>query len=858
MEIDQMEAFLAADPVYFDHPHHAGPDEEAVRVRLPDGWSRRERGMWTEFHPPGAGPSQTEGWKIHVSTVAATFHEVARIASKICIEEGVSFKTLANTRIAMAMNSKYAPRTASGKGITVYPSSVEEAFHLANRLDNALAEYRDAPRILTDLPLRQGPVHLRYGAFEPRLCVDVMGRERPAIMHPNGTLTPDERAILKARPDWVGLPEFLHDDMPTVGSDSPLASYEDLRALHFSNGGGVYRARHTATGAEVILKEGRPFSGHDGERDATQRVHQETKALEALEGIPGVPRLHEEFEAGGHLFSVREYVPGIGLTLWSSSRHPRITGDDTPARRENFRNAVAEVMREVRAVIRRVHDRGYVYRDLHPHNVIVSDDGSVSLIDFELAVRDTQAPPAAIGHPPFMAPPGVTGADLDLFSVDALHTWLLVPYVGVDRWGVPSADEVLKRARSWYSLTPEEEATVSRWHSQASRRVALPGLAAQQPRPRLNNDDRPDMNAVRRLGQSLGAAEDAAADHRRADRLIVGHPSSSSVSSLNLATGAAGIIHSRLATNASCPPEWVEWLARAALRQRPSPAGLWTGLDGVALVLARVGRIESALALLARTAELRVDHRSLDLADGLAGISLVLQEVGQRGADDKLVDEGRRLAQIVIQQGLNDGRSTSTPGLLLGYTGMALMAIQWGEDPEDEFVQAARAFLDMDIAACVDLGPRGLFPRIGRIFYPYLGNGSAGLALVAHDLGTRWSQHALPRDITEGLARAITPTMVLEPGLLRGRAGLLATSQALGMREATVTHLQELPVHLVDLPAGKGIPSIGGLRLAHDLETGTAGMRLALACLDQPTMEIVPFLRLRTHSSITTPGSDGP
>ncbi|MGW9738399.1 class III lanthionine synthetase [Micrococcus sp. 140720015-1] len=850
MNLDQVEAFMAADPVYFDHPHHAGPDHEVVQFRLPDGWSRRERGMWTEFHPPGPGPALSQGWKIHIAATADRFHDVVRTTATVCLAEGVPFKTLANTRVAMAMNSKYAPRTASGKAITVYPESEAEASHLAARLDTVLDGDRDCPRILTDVPYRAGPVHLRYGAFRPRLCVDTHGDERPAIVHPDGTLTPDERTLLKPKPEWVELPDFLHDEPPTVGPGSPLAAYQDIRALHFSNGGGVYRARHAASGVEVILKEARPFCGHDGEADATQRVHQESVALGALDGVPGVPRFIEEFEAGGHLFSVREYVPGIGLTLWSSSRHPRITGADTPAQRDEFRQAAAGVMRDVRAVLRDVHRRGYVYRDLHPHNVIIGDDGAVSLIDFEMAVADPDAPHARIGHPPFMAPPGTTGVALDEFSADALHTWLLVPYVGVDRWGAPAADAVLERARTWYDLSTDDDEAVSRWHALACRRPALAGLAPQGPRPSLVRGGRTDASAVAALRVSLTSAEDAAATPRRADRLFPGHPSPSSVSALSLASGAAGVLHARLCSRQAPAPEWVDWLERSALRQDPAPAGLWNGMDGVALVLARAGRIDTARTLLGRTADLRPDHRSLDFANGLAGISLVLREVGLHSSDEALVAEGRRMAELVAAVGADPAHPVQTPGLLHGRAGMALMALHWSQAPHDGFAHAARDLLSLDVDGCVDLGPRGLFPREGRIFYPYLGNGSAGLAVVAHLLAGHAPNLALPTRTTDGLARAITPAMVLEPGLIRGRAGLLAAAHTLGLDEGTMTHLGELPVHLVDVPSGRGIPSIGGLRLAHDLATGTAGLGLALAALADAPVEVVPFLMLARRGGI--------
>lgn len=848
MEIDQLESFMAADPVYFGHPHDAGPDDEVIQFRLPDGWSRLERGAWTEFHPPGKVLDRFQGWKIHVATQAKYLHEVSTIVAQICFADGIPFKVLANTTIALAMNAKYAPRASSGKSVTIYPKSDDAATGLADRLHDALERFREAPRILTDSLYRSGPVHVRYGAFRPRLCIDAEGRERSAIEGPDGALIPDERALLRPAPDWVTTPHSFRENPPIISAHSPLNAYSDIRALHYSNGGGVYRARHIATGSDVILKEGRPFCGHDGTADAVERIQQEATALRVLTGAPGVPRFLDEFEVDGHHFCVREFVPGTGLTLWSSSRHPRITGDDSASKRGQFLEQVSEVMQRVRAVVQGLHDRGIVYRDLHPHNVIVGDNGDVSLIDFELAVDDPAAQAAPIGHAPFVAPVGTKGFDLDWFSADALHTWLLVPYVGADRWGTRAADHIRDAAHSWYTLGEEDGSAIDRWHAQVRLRPVLPGLVPDCTAPLLVTSKNPAEETIQTVARHLTMAEDKAASPSGTRRLLASHPSESGIPSLSIASGAAGVLFARISADRPFSPGWVDWLEQAALQQCPSPAGLWNGLDGVALVLARAGRLESACDLLQRTADLRPHHRSLDYANGLAGISLILREVGTLASNDSLVTEGRRLAEIVALRGL-ENITVAAPGLLHGFTGMALMANEWSTAGDDEFSNAARNLLMRDVDKCVDLGTRGLYPRVGRIFYPYLGNGSAGLAAVAHQMKPAVSGNAIPSAVTDGLDRALSPAMVLEPGLTRGRAGLLAVSHGLGLSESVATHLRELPVHLVDLDSGFGVPSVGGLRLAHDLATGSSGVSLALSCVTDGAGEILPFLHLPTYDA---------
>ncbi|MFD0427818.1 hypothetical protein ACFQ60_05085 [Streptomyces zhihengii] len=104
-------------------------------------------------------------------------------------------------------------------------------------------------------------MHLRYGSFTRRHCYDEHGT-RPALEDGTGTLVPDERGPVFRVPDWVTPPAFLRPHLDARAAvtvrDMP---YEIVKALHFSNGGGVYEAKHRETGRRVVLKEARPGPG---------------------------------------------------------------------------------------------------------------------------------------------------------------------------------------------------------------------------------------------------------------------------------------------------------------------------------------------------------------------------------------------------------------------------------------------------------------------------------------------------------------------------------------------------------------------------------------------------------------------
>lgn len=71
----------------------------------------------------------------------------------------------------------------------------------------------------------------------------------PALVRPDGTLVPDRRDPRFSVPDWVFLPAFLQPHLAARASSTVADSpYRIERALHFSNGGGVYAATDRRTG----------------------------------------------------------------------------------------------------------------------------------------------------------------------------------------------------------------------------------------------------------------------------------------------------------------------------------------------------------------------------------------------------------------------------------------------------------------------------------------------------------------------------------------------------------------------------------------------------------------------------------
>lgn len=319
------EVYALADRHFYETPDRlsaegadSAPLFGTARREIPEGWDAARIGDWLTLTPLDAAgnplPGPAQGWKIHASANRANADRIAAIVWDYCVPRRIPFKFVPGPQLLHLRNTKYAGRDTSGKFVTVYPDG-EERLHEVLRELGALLEGFEGPYILTDLRWYDGPLYVRYGAFARSFVVDERGSLVPAVRDGAGRLAPDRRAPSFQVPEWVTLPAFLQPHLTarnttTVGE----LPYRIEKALHFSNGGGVYAGTDTRDGRKVVLKEGRPHAGlaSDG-ADAIARLERERRALERVAGTGVVPEVRDWFLLGEHRFLVMDFVEGRPL-----------------------------------------------------------------------------------------------------------------------------------------------------------------------------------------------------------------------------------------------------------------------------------------------------------------------------------------------------------------------------------------------------------------------------------------------------------------------------------------------------------------------------------------------------------------
>ncbi|MGI5347521.1 class III lanthionine synthetase LanKC [Streptomyces sp. CA-250714] len=863
------EIFCLADPYFYDTPDrlsdsasstaqgdvHTGtpaagdvepdPGELPVARRpVPAGWRQTRSGDWLELRPV-AGEFPLQGWKIHASATLENADEIGTAVWDHCVPRGIPFKFVPHRTLLYLRNAKYAGRGTSGKFATIYPADEAQLESILREL-GAILDGRPGPYILTDLRWRNGPLYVRYGGFAPRFCVDEQGRLVPAVEDTQGRLIPDRKDPAFRVPDGVELPVFLRPQLAARSAASVTdLPYRIERALHFSNGGGVYGGTDTRDGSRVVLKEARPHAGlaADG-ADAVARLEREKAALDRLAGLPVVPAVRDWFELDGHRFLVMEELPGQTLNAFFAKRHPLLTADPDPAAVARHTEWALRMHRLVAEAVAAVHGRGIVFNDLHMFNIMVApDEQSVALLDFEAAALAEDDPRQIVAHPGFIAPADRTRYDIDRYALACLRLALFVPMttlLAVDRGKAAHLAEI---AAEQFPGIPEEflaeaVATIEGTDTSApATRATIPGTAT----PRTAATHRTtatvapgDWPAAR---AAMTRAILASATPERDDRLFPGDIAQfGDGGGLGLAHGAAGVLHVLAETGADRYPEGEEWLLRHTdPPPRGTPLGLYDGLPGVACVLARLGHAKRALELTERVLDEKWQRLGSSLYGGLAGLGLALGQLADDTSEQRLHATAIEAAQLLAQR--LDEPDDPTPGvnragLLHGATGAALLFLRLYEQHGDSaMLDLAEHALARDLAHCVQDSAGTWQVDEGNRVMPYLGAGSVGIAMALDDFLAHRPDHTEFTRAREGILPAARMRYYAQPGIFQGRAGMLlhlSRTTTPGVTDADrETQLAGLGWYGMAYAGGLAFPGDQMMRLSMDLATGTAGCLLA-------------------------------
>ncbi|GLY22909.1 class III lanthionine synthetase LanKC [Micromonospora sp. NBRC 101691] len=855
---ERYDSFCVADRLFYDSLGNATDGRTFVTGRpAPAGWTSDATSDWMNYAPEG-GSLPPQGWKIHVSAGVDNAERVLDAVWSYCVPRGLAFKFLRSPRIVLLRNSKYAPRAASGKFVTIYPRDEAELELACKELDELLVG-ETGPYILSDLRYGTGPVYVRYGGFTARYCLTPDGQTVPAIADDTGTLVPDRRDPVFHVPSWVTLPDFLAPHLAARSATSTNeVPYRIEKVIHFSNGGGLYVGRDTRDDAQVVLKEARPLAGLDSDgTDAVARLEREAAMLRRLADLPQLPRLHDEFTLGEHRFLALEFVEGRPLNKVLANRHPLVVADATEDALAAYTRWARDVYTQVETAVQAIHDRGVVYGDLHMSNIMVRPDDRIVLIDFEVAAAEDDSHRPGLRNQGFAAPRHVRGRAADRYALACLRLALFLPLTQLVRLSPAKAahladviTENFPVPRSFLDPAVDEITAAFRAETGGSDTTGDSGAGSVptgKPLPDLADGDWPTVR------DRLARAILASATPDRDDRLFPGDIEQFRSGGLNLAYGAAGVLHTLAQTGAGRRPEHEEWLVRRAKNPvSGTRLGFYDGLHGVAYALERLDRRQDALDVIEiclREPWDRLDH---SLLSGLSGVALNLADLAGRTGESGLRDAAWQATERVVDRLADDpgpdisGGVHPYAGLLRGRSGPALMLVRLYELTGDAtLLEHAATALRQDLRRCVVRPNGALEVNEGWRTMPYLGQGGVGVGLALDQYLTHRDDDGFARASAAAYQAARSP-MYAQSGLFAGRAGIVAylaaTARTPEQRPELDAQLRRLAWHAMPYADGVAFPGEKLLRLSMDLGTGTAGVLFALGTARHDEPLTLPFL----------------
>jgi serine/threonine protein kinase len=772
-----------------------GTDESAFQDLLRD--ALRESGQGERWQVTGSNPlwcslqpcdaaCPKQGWKLHVSATPVSAGAVLERALPILLAGTSGFK-FARTPVHVAeLNGRHTPRGHSGKFLTVYPSSDEEAVRLAAQLHEA-TDGLPGPRVLSDRPYLPGSiVHYRYGAFVEERRISNDGMYSWVIFDPDGNPVEDMRVGQYLPPSWARCP-FPEPAMsrPAGQAGESQASEEQAsdergvlvgdrflvrEAVQHANKGGVYWAVDSRTGGDAVLKEARPHVAVDqAGHDVRDLLRAEARALQALDQDAVAPRLLATFEQSGHFFLAEERVPGMSLRLWVLDR----------LRAGGWRRSIPDALgmaERLAALLDVAHLAGLVLRDFTPNNIMVRPDEELRLIDLELAVHPESDSWTAggVGTPGFAALEQIQGAPptvaADLYSLGADICFLLTGAVPDLLEDVPASRPRRERLAEWLEVRrnpdlPEllvelilglmEPDPADRWTTadahEALRRASAPDLVARptsEPEPpRL--DDRVWQETVDGLIEHLLDTMDPA----DGDRLWPVSCVNGSPDPCIVQLGAAGILgvltQAFELTGDARLPEAIgaasRWLGQRIGPDHERPPGLYFGQAGVAWALYEAGRALGDEALQARALEvaaaLPTSSPNPDITHGTAGIGMALLHLGGRAGREDLLARAGQAADVLVASPMPDTdellwgtpaafESRLAGGLFYGFAhgtaGIASFLLATGRPDCVDFARQAGETLLASASVSEGLVQWGTGPET-ETTAPYWCHGSAGI-----------------------------------------------------------------------------------------------------------------------------------
>ncbi len=158
-----------------------------------------------------------------------------------------------------------------------------------------------------------------------------------------------------------------------------MDNYQILRNIGEGGMGEVYLAVDTETSKYAAIKV---LPRHKAEDERLLRQFEKEAEISSLVSHPNIVTFLGRGEFDGHHYIALEYITGISLASLIKRK-----GALDP-------ELALSVLQDISYGLLAVHQKGIVHRDIKPHNIMITADNTIKLIDFGIATWGASSPRA--------------------------------------------------------------------------------------------------------------------------------------------------------------------------------------------------------------------------------------------------------------------------------------------------------------------------------------------------------------------------------------------------------------------------------------------------------------------------------
>ncbi|ASZ13890.1 protein kinase [Chitinophaga pendula] len=346
------------------------------------------------------------GWILHVSVGRNQVNDMLNTLIPHLISHHIAFRIPKSIDILNAITLGILGTIKYGKILTVYTNSDAHAAKTASLLVALTTPYTPIP-VPTDIHL-QNCVYTRLGKYLPfqrpltvieeaKSLYNLVGEKMDNIQFEPYAFPPDTHWPFSA----------ITSPRKPVAQKIIAGKYYPVSFLRQSLKGHVYLAKYMRgiLPKSCVLKQAvAGVSTDEHGRDMRDRLTWQTAVLNQLAPLKIGPKVIDLFDDGLTRYLVMERVKGTTIKDFIAEiRKGRIWQDLALKERRLLIECAIKVVQSVQ----RIHEQGYVHRDLNSENFVIEKNGNIRILDFEMSYdlkKATPYPPYGGGSKGYMSP----------------------------------------------------------------------------------------------------------------------------------------------------------------------------------------------------------------------------------------------------------------------------------------------------------------------------------------------------------------------------------------------------------------------------------------------------------------------